>query len=589
MRSPCCLLIGLAGLALIPSAARADSPQSPLHLIPAGCDVVLQVPQPKRILDSVKDLEQLQEILKLDAVQEALDGTTSRRLQQLLKYAEKQMGLSVAEMLDVLASEGAVVGGHIPGQDGKPMPAYFAVKGRDPKATRKFFQLALELVEQELQRQDVPARPAKKQHRDVETLSFGKDLHFGIADAVLMGSNTEKGLHEIIDRHLSEGKKSSGGLPSMADDARIHSSHKLLPAEPLVRFWLDMDRARQQPGVKEVYATPRPPEQTVLFGGYFSILAKAKYLAGAIAREKDGFLLTIRMPSGREDMGADRDVNCPADKDPASRPLLEPKNVLFSNSFYLDLSRFWEDRAKLFAPEVVKNLEEADKNTARIPIIGSLKPSKFLTQAGAYHRLVVANQPKAAYSIQPKQNLPSFAYVLEMRDPALGKTLEGTLRGAALFGGGQFSLKLVEEKVNGVELVGYRFPEDKKVPQDVQDIRYNFSPCFAIVGKQFFVCSTIELGKELIELLQKEEKEGAKPETATSRNRFYARGVANILESTQEQLITQAILDQAITREQAKKQVEAGIALLRKGGDVQLSSTYTAKEFHFDVRVKLGQ
>ena len=39
---------------------------------------------------------------------------------------------------------------------------------------------------------------------------------------------------------------------------------------------------------------------------------------------------------------------------------------------------------------------------------------------------------------------------------------------------------------------------------DVNDLRFNFSPCFRRVGNQFVVCSTIELCRELVDLLQKE-------------------------------------------------------------------------------------
>ena len=47
-----------------------------------------------------------------------------------------------------------------------------------------------------------------------------------------------------------------------------------------------------------------------------------------------------------------------------------------------------------------------------------------------------------------------------MRDPGFGQAMDGLLRAVALFAGVQFKLKLVEETVDGVTLVGYRFPED---------------------------------------------------------------------------------------------------------------------------------
>ena len=52
-----------------------------------------------------------------------------------------------------------------------------------------------------------------------------------------------------------------------------------------------------------------------------------------------------------------RDVKPPADARGA-RPLLEPKDVLLSTSYYLDIGKFWENRAKLFNEKNLKEFEE---------------------------------------------------------------------------------------------------------------------------------------------------------------------------------------------------------------------------------------
>src|SRR5262249_13857404 len=175
-----------------------------------------------------------------------------------------------------------------------------------------------------------------------------------------------------------------------------------------------------------------------------------------------------------------------------------------------------------------KAIEEADKNTGRLPLAG-FQLSKLLAQSGVYHRIVVVNQPTVPYKMKPKQAIPAFAIVTEMRDPdGFSRAAEASLRGAALLGGNQVSLKLVEEDYKGVKIVGYRFPEEP-FKQDVNDIRFNFSPCFVRVDDQFVVCSTIELCHELVDLLQAEAKAGKKGEKAIARQRIYSAGVAEIL------------------------------------------------------------
>jgi hypothetical protein len=295
------------------------------------------------------------------------------------------------------------------------------------------------------------------------------------------------------------------------------------------------------------------------------------------------------MPRGRDGLGAEGPLHVPAPGRPGSRPLLTPKGVLFSYSYYLDTAPIWEDRVKIFGEQRAKDLEMADKNVRGIPLAG-IQLSKLLTQAGPYHRIVVANQPKVGYKTTPKTPIPAFAFVVEMRDAdEFSKSMEKVLRSAALLATTQTGLKLVEEKYAGCDLVGYRFDEDKPLKQDVNDLRFNFSPCFVRVGNQFVIGSTIELGRELVDLLQKEAKGTAKGAAATSRMRIYSAGVAAGLESIEDQLVTQAILDQAVPAEKAQAEVKAFLKLLRELGTLNLEATFGAKDFHYDLRTKAGK
>src|SRR5262249_59933937 len=98
--------------------------------------------------------------------------------------------------------------------------------------------------------------------------------------------------------------------------------------------------------------------------------------------EKDGLLLTIRAPAGKDGMGADRELHLPPDNEPGSRPLLEPKGVLYSSSYYMDLSRIWTDRARLFPKVQADGLTEFDKTSGRF--LAGIRLSSLLEAAGPY-------------------------------------------------------------------------------------------------------------------------------------------------------------------------------------------------------------
>jgi hypothetical protein len=289
------------------------------------------------------------------------------------------------------------------------------------------------------------------------------------------------------------------------------------------------------------------------------------------------------MPVGREGMGADAALHLPPEKMPGSRPLLQPKGVLYSDTFYLDLGQIWESRVELFGEEAARAIEQADQQTGRIPFV-KVQLSKILTEIGPYHRIVVAPQPKVGYTRQPKQPIPAFAFVTEMRKPEeFSKSMEAILRGAGLFASNQVKLKLVEEEYKKTAIIGYRFDEKAELPQDVSDLRFNFSPCFVRVGNQFVFCSTIEFARELVDLLQEEARSENKGSPASTRSWIYASGLAEILKSVEDQLVTQAVLEQAIPAEEARKQVQNFLKLLSTAGAVRLEATVGAKEFRYDL------
>jgi len=294
----------------------------------------------------------------------------------------------------------------------------------------------------------------------------------------------------------------------------------------------------------------------------------------------------VRMPRGREGMGMEQALHLPPPGQPGSRPLLEPKGVFFSTSFFLDPSRVWLDRAYLFNANQAKGIEEADKKVP--PFLAGLKLNKVLTQAGTYFRFVAANQSQTGYNRAPKQSVPALALVAELREPeAFSKTMDGVLRGAALLGGARFNLKLVEEKYKDCQIVGYRFPEDGTVKEDVNDIRFGFTPCYVTVGNQFVACSSLALCRELVDILQQEAKSPPTGTPASSRTKFYAEGGAAALEAGKDQLVTQTILDRATTIEEARAEVKALIALLSKMGGFTIDETYSAKDLHYDFRLRL--
>ncbi len=596
------LCVALAALALLAPASRAGDPPSPLRLVPAEADLVFTVPDPRRLADTAMGLDLLRHLDTFSAYREALDSTRFRHFKQFVAYYEKEMGAPWPQILDEVAGGGIAVGVKV----GKnPAPTLLVIQGRDEKRVQQFARLALQLAETEAARQDEKARPTKGTIEGVEYVGIAGKFFAAVVGPAILVSNDEHALGMGINLHLGRGGKShanrtppavlkeAGREPTLKDafergDQGPHAADAagLLPPDALATVWFNLESARRNPAVGAVLKTaPRDdPAQTILFGGYLDVLGRSPYVCGALVRDGNDLLLTVRMPRGRNGMGPDSLLHVPPAGSAECRPLLEPKGVLFSTRFYLDVARIWQDRDKIFPEKVAKSFEKADKGTN--PLLAGLRISKILPQVGAYHRFVAARPSPASYaSPAGGPPVPAFALVSELRQPEdFAKAMEATLRGAALLTGFRVKMKQAEEKVGDVKLVGFRFAEDQpQLDENTNNLLRYYSPCFARVGDQFLWCSTMDFGRELVGILQAEKK-GSPPQAVQSR--VYGAGGADYLALIEDALVAQAVLDRALPTDRAAAEVKAALALLRSLGPLNLDARYEDERFCYDFRLK---
>ena len=575
-------LFAVGVLGLLAATGRAEqpeaspvSPPSPLRLVPVEADLLLHVREPQRLAEHARKLEALSKLLEFPAIKEQLDGTVARRGRQLLAYFEKALGAKWPELLDQLAGGGVALGTKV---GSARAPFLLVVQGKDARRMKRFVQLAAELIEAELARQESKDRLEKFDCNGVAAFKVGNDLWVARADAALVVSNKKDALARALDLHTGKQKK------SMASHAPLIAAGKLLPRAPLAEAWLNMKPIQQSAEAKALYKSPRDNFLlTLFFGGYLDVFGRAPYLCAALSHDSDGYRFAVRAPVGRDGMGADRGLHVPARGEMGCRPLLEPKGVLYSVSFFFDFARLWTDRNKLFPRAQADGLTKFDE-AARLPLLGT-KFSALLQSVGARQRVVVANQARPGYRKRSGVTIPAFAFVAEARKPdRFARTIDALVRAAAVGFTNQIKMKLAEEKYGEVPIVGYRFDEAEEVKEDVNNIRFAFSPCWARVGDQFAFCSTIELCRDLIDTLKAEQKAPGKSLPYKARDRYYSPGFADLLVGVEDQLVTQAILDQAIAPAEAKKQVEQFVALVRSLGRVSSFSDFDDSGWRYEFR-----
>lgn len=179
----------LMALLLCGSVVKAETPPSPLRLVPDQADLLIQMPQPRRLVETLIELDTFKQLRRLAPVRELFDSTNARRLLQLVAYFEKELGLPWPQLLDRLSGRGAVLGVQF---GPNPTPLLLVIEGEDDKLMQQFFQLGLKIVEQELARQEAKEKPIKGSYKDYNTVHIGAEFHAAVAGAALFLSNSEK-------------------------------------------------------------------------------------------------------------------------------------------------------------------------------------------------------------------------------------------------------------------------------------------------------------------------------------------------------------------------------------------------------------
>lgn len=550
----CCLLGEL----------RAD----PLRLVPPQTDWVVRVKDPRRLIEALYQHDAVQKWYALDGVREYFDTTNLRRLQQLIAHFEKSLGTSGNDLVKRLTSGGVIVAGRF----ASPPNVLLIVQGSDEKLLERFVKLTVSIVENELARQESRDNVTPTTFNNVPGYRVGKACIATVGPTLFIAGDPVS-LKTAVD--LAH-EKSRG----FVDDSSFQAAGPSLSADALGSAWLNLESARKIPTFKAgLDALGLDVNVQILFGGLVQMLQRAKFLAVNLDRQGMNLGLEVRMPAGRQDLEARSPIYTPAD-DQGSLPILQPPRVLAAFSYYFDLKGFWDERGKLFDKRQVKAIEAFDANSGRY--LGGTKLSTLLAQAGPRQRLVVAQPSKSPYSIRPAQAFPAFALVDEMRDPAFAKSMNTVLRSAGILAAFTYNVKLVEEKCGEHQLVSYYFPEDKKVPGDDKNVRFNFSPTFVTVRDQLIISSTAELARDLVALLDKETSRAVSP--SSTRIALSARGGAQLLRDNRESLVAQTILNQALPPTAARKQLDAVIDLVDQLGELRFDIRYEPKEFRYSIR-----
>jgi hypothetical protein len=519
----------------------AGPPADPLARLPAGYTLAACVPDPPAAVAALRTLPAVESAMTLAEVQDALTAGPAKRLFGLLDYYDAEFG---PDWLAKVAGRGVAVGAMFGRDDG---PAVAVAEGTDADAVGRFFDLVLKLVASEAG--DSPVSLQRGAHAGAATATDGQGFHAARRGPTLYLSNRADALRAALDLT----GKSLAGVPR--------------PAAAVAWAWVDLATLKQGQAAKDFFATTRSDVlQNLVIGASVDAVRRADHVTVGLHRTAAGLKLEAVIPAPRAGQPPEFALHLPA-SGPGSLPLLNPPGTLYSQSFYLDLAAFWENRSKLVNAMQLPEFEKAERDISKV--LPNTTLAKLLDGSGPYHRLVVADVPGDAYATKPRTPAPAAAVVLTLRDPAFGRTIAGALRAGALLATAQYKLRMSTVDVDGVKVVCYRFPEGVPLPGDADPDgqRFNAVPCFAVVDRFVVVASRPELVRAVLPELRRAD--GGHP--AVWRGRFDPAGLATFLERHPEPVIARGLLDQGLTLADAEGRAAAGLKWLAAAGATELT------------------
>ena len=567
-------------------AAKGAESLDPVRLVPQSVDLIVKIEHPRSIADLAMKLTSRPELAGFRGYRDYFESTNYQLFSQLVAHFERELGSRWPDLLDELAGDGVVLA--VKFEKNAPAPTLVIIQGRDPKLLAKFFQKVLDVAAQEQARQGIHEGYTKETYRHVETLHRGDRIHSALLGSALVYSNTAARLHEAIDLYLDPAKESLLKKKSFAD------AKPMVPADALVWAWLSLDYAHKSDELKPIFALPANffPFH-IAFGGLIDSLRRSPFVVAALREENGGGTLSVRLPGGTNGMHDLVRAHVPPSDQPWALPLLEPEGVLYSASYYLDLASFWKQRAVLLPADQLKQIEDGNQKT-KVFLAGT-EFNKFLEYAGPRTRFVVARQNENAYSVKPTARQPAFALVLELRQAdEFAKAIEGPVRAGAFLAGLKFPMSTFEEQHGNAKILGYRFIENEGNKSFGDGIVFNFTPNRARVGNQYVLSSSVELTRTLIDELETAAAPGAKqptPSTSTAddgvilHSQLSFKGLSNYLGATKKRLVTQNMLQQGNSPEDADKEVSLFLELLDHLGRVETTTHYLPDQYQFDLKV----
>ncbi|MEZ6129799.1 MAG: hypothetical protein R3C59_14040 [Planctomycetaceae bacterium] len=521
--------------------------RSALTLLPETTVLYVEFPDPPQLISTIFDHPLRTRIEALEPYKAATQTDGYRAFHFGRTFLELQLGMKWREALETLTAHGIYAG-----VDSRTEGLVVLVHAKDAASLDLFRTKLLEISKLGKN----PDQVREGEYRGIKAYEVDK-TKFAVVDDWLVITNQGKTGQAVLDRLLDSPAE------CLANHGPFKTAREQRPDNATAWGYADLATLRDAGVAKKLFAgESENPAAELLVGGILSALQQTPYVTATLKANSAGLALELSMPHHSEWIPEHRVFYFGQDGAGKATALPQTQNTLFTLGTYRDVADMWLRAGDLFNEKINDGFAAADATLTTFfsgkdfaeDILGSLTPQIgfVATQQDFRHVLPV-----------PSIKLPQFALVLQMKEPEtmtreMRRTFQSMIGFFNVLGAmeGRPQLELNMEKLDGgAELISSVYiPEVGDEQSTSADVLFNFSPSVGFRDAQFVVASTDRLARELVQA-----PPAAADETPVNTSaKLYGGVLQTVLHDNREQLISQNMLEEGHSREEA----EAAIALL---------------------------
>ena len=548
-------MVAIAAPALV-LAQRGDDEQTAADLLPSTCIALVEIARPGQLLTTLEDHRIWHEIQERPEYQQAIANPGYLFVQAIRTNIEQQIGMSWREAFDALLGSGVTVA-FDPATDG----AVLLIQSRDAEKLDSVSKKLIRLVQQDAKSKGKPPIP-ENTYRDVTVYGSGNARMAMTGRWIVVTNKAELG-RKTLDAILD------GSETSLSKNERFRAARAALTGPSTLWSWLDLQTVRDAGLVKALNSNQTEnPAAELLIGGILTNLRQTPFVTGALNISNEAVKLTFATPHKSEWVEEFREYWFGPDSKGAAEALIKTESTIFSLSAYRNVSDMWLRAGDLFNERMNDELAKADANLTTFfagrdfgeDILGSFTPEM---------QIVVNRQDFTHVKPVPAIRFPSFALTGHLKDSETTKTelrrtfqsMIGFLNVVGAMEGNPQLDQDVEFHGDAKIYTATFVPEPDERDSDRARVQFNFSPSLAFSGDRFFIASTKQIAKDLIDATKAPAEKRLK--TSNTVMRLDTQSLGTILKDNIEQLIAQNMVEKGHSREEAAKEIGIALELLQ--------------------------